>query len=250
MRELVQRLVEDGGIYPPLQVLRLLNNNVQEPFLCLSSELMATSQSEWDAKHGLAANESAEAPAGILMELWPLLPSGAALDLACGRGRNALFLAEHGRHVTCVDWSRAALAILEERAKGLKIPVRQVSRIDEAKPPARAGIDVLQADLERVALPVKQYSVILCVRYLQRSLFPQICGALRLGGILLFETYTRAQLDFSGGPRDPVHLLDTGELRRAFPELETVFYRELRAEQGIASLAARKPQGHKSHHTN
>lgn len=202
---------------------------------------MATSQSEWDVKHGLAANEAAEAPAGILMELWPLLPSGATLDLACGRGRNALFLAEHGRHVTCVDWSGAALDILEERAKGLKIPVRRVSRIDEAKPLTRAGIDVLQADLERVALPANQYSVIHCVRYLQRSLFAQICGALRPGGMLLFETYTRAQLDFIGGPRDPAHLLNTGELREAFPGLETVFYRELRAEQGIASLAARKP---------
>ena len=205
---------------------------------------MPSSQPEWDAKHGLAASEAAEAPAGILTELWPLLPAGAALDLACGRGRNALFLAEHGRHVTAVDWSGAALDILEERAKTLKIPVRRMRRMDDAKAPTRAGIDLLQADLEAVALPANRYSVILCVRYLQRSLFPQICRALRPGGMLLFETYTKAQLDFSGGPRDPAHLLNTGELRRAFPELEVVFYRELRAEQGIASLAARKPRSH------
>ena len=202
---------------------------------------MATSLPEWDAKHSLAANEAAaEAPAGILTELWPLLPSGAALDLACGRGRNTLFLAEHGRHVTAVDWSGAALDILEERAKASKIPARRIQRIEEAKIMTRAGIDLLQADLEAVPLPVSRYSLILCVRYLQRSLFPQICRALRPGGMLLFETYTKAQLDFSGGPRDPAHLLNTGELRRAFPELEVVFYRELRAEQGIASLAARK----------
>ena len=214
--------------------------------MCFELELMPTSQPEWDAKHGLAANEAAEAPAGILIELWPLLPAGGALDLACGSGRNAIFLAEHGRHVTAVDWSGAALDILEERAKALKIPVRRMQRMDEAKQVTRAGIDLLQTDLEAVALPANRYSLILCVRYLQRSLFPQICRALRPGGMLLFETYTKAQLDFSGGPRDPVHLLNTGELRRAFPELEVVFYRELRAEQGIASLAARKPaeQGH------
>lgn len=214
--------------------------------MCFELELMPTSQPEWDAKHGLAANEAAEAPAGILIELWPLLPAGGALDLACGSGRNAIFLAEHGRHVTAVDWSGAALDILEERAKALKIPVRRMQRMDEAKQVTRAGIDLLQTDLEAVALPANRYSLILCVRYLQRSLFPQICRALRPGGMLLFETYTKAQLDFRGGPRDPVHLLNTGELRRAFPELEVVFYRELRAEQGIASLAARKPaeQGH------
>ena len=210
---------------------------------------MPTGQPEWDAKHSLAANEAGAAPAGILTELWPLLPAGPALDLACGRGRNALFLAEHGRHVTAVDWSDAALDILEERAKCSKIPVRRVSRIDEAKPLARAGIGLLQADLEAVALPANRYSVIVCVRYLQRSLFPQICLALRPGGMLLFETYTKAQLDFAGGPRDPAHLLNTGELRRAFPGLEVIFYRELRAEKGIASLAARKLSGncHQNH---
>lgn len=212
--------------------------------MCFGLGLMPTSQPEWDAKHSLAASDAAEAPAGILTELWPLLPAGAALDLACGRGRNALFLAEHGRHVTAVDWSGAALDILEERSKALKIPVRRIQRIDEAKQLTRSGIDLLRADLDAVALPVNRYSLILCVRYLQRSLFPQIYRALRPGGMLLFETYTKAQLDFSGGPRDPAHLLNTGELRRAFPELELVFYRELRAEQGIASLAARKPRGH------
>jgi len=43
------------------------------------------------------------------------------------------------------------------------------------------------------------------------------------------------------GPRNPEHLLEVGELRTAFPGLEIVFYRELRAGQGIASLVARKP---------
>lgn len=208
---------------------------------------MASSQPEWDAKHGLAANEAAEAPAGILSELWPLLPAGAALDLACGRGRNALFLAEHGRHVAAVDWSEAALDILEERAKASKIPVRRILGIDETKQMTRAGIDLLRTDIETVTLPANRYSLIVCVRYLQRSLFPQICRALRPGGMVLFETYTKAQLDFSGGPRDPAHLLNTGELRKAFAGLEVIFYRELRAEQGIASLAARKP-GRNSHH--
>ncbi|PYT65389.1 MAG: class I SAM-dependent methyltransferase [Acidobacteria bacterium] len=200
---------------------------------------MLSRQAEWDAKHSSAATQPAEKPAGILTELWPLLPAGTALDLACGRGRNALFLAEHGRHVTAVDWSAAALDILEHRAQALNIPVRRVQRIDEARQ-LRAGIDLLLANLESIALPANRYNLILCIRYLQRSLFPQICRALRPEGILLFETYTKAQLDFSGGPRNPAHLLDKGELRRAFPELETVFYRALRAEQGIASLAAKK----------
>lgn len=224
---------------------------------------MASTREEWDAKHRLAATEAAEAPVGILCELLPLLDamegrqgSGikptsevrpllhrAALDLACGRGRNAILLAEHGRHVTAVDWSAEALGVLENRAQELKIRVRRIQKIEEGKQAARAGIDLLQADLETIQLPANRYGLILCVRYLQRSLFPQMSRALRTGGMVLFETYTQAQLEFSGGPQDPAHLLKAGELREAFPELEVFFYRELRAGQGIASLAARKRGG-------
>jgi tellurite methyltransferase len=201
---------------------------------------MPSSQSEWDAKHRLAADDSTTEPAGIVCELLPLLPPGAALDLACGTGRNALLLAEHGRRVTGVDWSGAALDILEARAKDKSLSTRRIRTLQDVKRSARAGIDLVQADLERMELPAGRFDLILNIRYLQRSLFQQIGRALRPKGMLLFETYTQAQLDFCGGPRDPAHLLNTGELRRAFPGLKIIFYRELRAEQGIASLAARK----------
>ncbi|PYT62791.1 MAG: hypothetical protein DMG35_06430 [Acidobacteria bacterium] len=204
---------------------------------------MPSSQSEWDAKYQLTTDDSAGEPTGILCELWPLLPSGSALDLACGTGRNALFLAGHGLHVTAVDWSGAALDILEARARSRKIPVFRMQIMEEAKRASPAGIDLVQADLSRIELPARCFDLILNIRYLQRSLFPQICCALRPKGVLLFETYTQAQLDFCGGPRDPAHLLKVGELREAFPELHPLFYRELRAGQGIASLAARKPGG-------
>jgi hypothetical protein len=61
--------------------------------------------------------------------------------------------------------------------------------------------------------------------------------------MLLFETHTVAQLDFAGGPRNPEYLLDLGELRAAFPGLRSLFYRELRAGKGIASLIAQKVHG-------
>jgi len=51
-----------------------------------------------------------------------------------------------------------------------------------------------QADLEDVSLPSETFSVVICVNYLQRSLFSQIERALAPGGMLLFETYTVAQL--------------------------------------------------------
>jgi tellurite methyltransferase len=58
----------------------------------------------------------------------------------------------------------------------------------------------VEADLEMAVLPADSFALILCVQYLQRSLFGQVERALAPGGVLLFETFTRAQLDFSGGP--------------------------------------------------
>jgi len=201
---------------------------------------MPTSPSEWDAKHRLAAQVPSAEPAGIVRGLLPLLPMGQALDLACGTGRHTLLLAARHQQVTAVDWSATALEILESQARATQSPVRRIQSLESAGRSSRGGIDLVQANLEKIAIPERSYDLILCIRYLQRTLFPLICRALRPGGMLLFETYTQAQLQFDGGPRHPDHLLEAGELRRAFPELSVLFYRELCAGQGIASLAAQQ----------
>jgi tellurite methyltransferase len=205
---------------------------------------MPSSQSDWDAKHRLAAEAPPSGPASIVCELLPLLPAGPALDIACGMGRHALFLAARGQHVTALDFSSVALDTLELRAPSLHVSVRRSKNFHEAGRPLNGGIDLMQADLERIRLPERCYDLILCIQYLQRSLFPQMARALRPNGVLLIETFTRAQLEFAGGLRNPDYLLETGELREAFPELSVVFYRELRAEQGIASLVAEKRDKH------
>jgi tellurite methyltransferase len=205
---------------------------------------MPSSQSDWDAKYRLAADAPAES-ASIVRELLPLLPCGPALDLACGAGRHTTLLASRGQHVTAVDWSNVALDILEARSHAARLALHRVRGIHARQRTAHGGIDLLQADLEGIQLPEESFELILCIQYLQRSMFSQITRALRPGGVLLFETFTRAQLGFTGGPRIPEHLLELGELRIAFPELRLLFYRELRAGQGIASLLAQKSeQGH------
>ena len=206
---------------------------------------MPSSASDWDAKHKLAAEASPAEPASIVCELLPLLPSGPALDIACGTGRHSLLFAGRGQHVTAVDFSAVALDILKTRAHNLHVPVQQ-SKSFHPGPKRRLhrGLELMQVDLEHIRLPECCYDLIVCIQYLQRSLFPQMTRALRSNGVLLMETFTRAQLEFPGGPRNPAYLLETGELRDAFPGLSVLFYRELRAGQGIASLVARKRGKH------
>lgn len=202
---------------------------------------MPSSQSDWDEKHRLAAEAPVAKPSSIVRELLPILPRGAALDVACGTGRHTLLLAARHQHVTAVDWSGAGLDILESRARAARVPIHRIDTVERVGKSLHGGIDLVHADLERLELPENSFALILCIQFLQRSLFPQFLRALRPGGTLLFETFTRAQLEFTGGPRNPAHLLESGELRDAFPGLSVIFYRELRAGQGIASLVAQKP---------
>jgi len=201
---------------------------------------MPSSQADWDAKHRLAADTPASEPASIVRELLPLLPSGPALDVACGTGRNAAFLAARGQQVTAVDFSDVALDTLEVRARSMHVSVKRGGSFHDVHGPHRRGLELLRVDLEQAHLPAHAYDLIVCIQFLQRSLFPQMVRALRPNGVLLLETFTRAQLEFPGGPRNPAYLLEIGELREAFPSLCVLFYRELRAGQGIASLVARK----------
>jgi SAM-dependent methyltransferase len=200
---------------------------------------MAASASDWNAKYLAAAEEPSAEPAEFVRELLPLLPLGPALDLACGTGRHTFLLASRQQPVTAVDSSDVALEMLEKRARASHYVV---SRIERAAQVAHRqhGIQLWHTNLEEVNLPRQAFSLVVCVHYLQRSLFAQIERALVPGGVLLFETYTVAQLEFAGGPRNPNYLLESGELRTAFPALRSLFYRELRAGKGIASLIAQK----------
>ena len=201
---------------------------------------MSANAADWDVRHREAAQKPPAEPASIVLEWLPLLPEGPALDLACGTGRHSLLLAARGQAVAAVDYSATGLDVLESRARKAKIHVAYEDAGDLTKLRA-GGIHLVHADLEQMQLPETSFALILCLQYLQRSLFAQMAGALRPGGMLLVETFTRSQLNYSGGPRNPAYLLEPGELRFAFPGLHVLFYRELNAGQGIASLVAQKP---------
>jgi len=149
-------------------------------------------------------------------------------------------LAARGQHITAVDYSSVALDLLEVRARSKHVQWKRRDSIHAAGRHLHGGLDLVHANLEETQLPEHTYDLILCVQYLQRTLFPQMVRALRPDGVLLMETFTLAQMEFSGGPRNPAYLLETGELREAFPELCVLFYRELRAGRGNRSLVAKK----------
>jgi SAM-dependent methyltransferase len=161
--------------------------------------------------------------------LVPPFAGARALDLACGPGRNAVWLATGGWTVDAWDISDAALAIL----------------VNEREMRASHGhalpIAVREIDLDTAEIPPETYDLILNMLFLDRRLWPGIAAALRPGGLLAFETF----VNLPGGRTSevsPDHLLQPGELRAAFERLglETLLYAE-GGPRGTARLLARRP---------
>ena len=148
---------------------------------------------------------------------------GYALDLACGVGRNTHFIEAKGFEVDAVDFSDYALSKIKES--------NNIHKID--------------TDLDSYNLEVDKYDLIVNINYLNRRLFPQIKDALKVGGVVIFETFIVAHGDFNQ-PANPEYLLRKNELLHAFIGLDIIYYEErddtnLRKENTrVATLVARK----------
>ena len=172
----------------------------------------------------------ARAPSDWLVAHRDLLAgAGRALDLACGDGRNALYLAQLGYDVDAIDISDVAIDALRAAARqhGLRIVPRVV-------------------DLEREPLPAGPFDAIVVMNFLQRDLFVALEDALAPDGLLLYETLSTVHVEELGHSFNPDYLLERGELPRAFPDLEIVDEREgvvgePGAQRGVASIVARRP---------
>lgn len=163
-------------------------------------------------------------PASSLRRLWrpnafvarviASLPPAHALDLACGSGRDAVYLASCGWHVTGVDLLPDAL----ERAAAL---TRRLA-------PALESLQWIELDLERdtVTLPAR-YDLITGVRYLHRPLFARLSEWLAPGGSVIWETFTTLHRKRHGRPVGAAHVLTPDELPTLIPpELEIVYHSE------------------------
>ena len=163
---------------------------------------------KWDQRYSTAEGKSA-LPSAVLDENRHLLPAGGkALDMACGRGGNALLLARSGFDVHAWDISPVAIRSLEETAgqEGLNITTEVRDVIQQ--PPGAGTFDVITVSyfLERdLALPVSQ--------------------ALRHGGLLFYQTFIRDKVS-PEGPDNPDFLLAENELLDLFSSLCVRVYRE------------------------
>jgi SAM-dependent methyltransferase len=184
---------------------------------------------DWDRRYreGEYANEPPHPLVVTFASKFPV--PGQALDVACGTGRHALWLAQGGWDVTAVDNSRAGLEILAQRAEDKRIRIRTIVADLEAK---------------EFAIETAVYDLIVVCNYLQRDLFPAIREGVRPGGMVI-AVIAMVDEDPEVKPMNPAFLLNPGELRAEFKGWDLLHDVEGKSEASpharkTAQLAARK----------
>ena len=153
-----------------------------------------------------------DGPSPLLVEYAQKLPPGRALDLACGAGRNSIWLAQQGWSVTAVDKAESALGW------------------------------ALCADLEAGEFRIEEdaWDLILMSLYLQRDLFEPVKRGLRVGGLAVVIVHL-----YEPGHETSRFSLHPGELTGYFDGWEILHTREgkpIHNPQGraVAEIVARK----------
>lgn len=173
----------------------------------------ACAAADWSYAKGPVRPARLWLPNGFLETIVAEFPPGAALDLACGTGRDAVYLATRGWQVTAVDVLPDALergrALAARYASGA-LPIRWLEADLERDPPAALG----------------PFDLVVMVRYLHRPLLARLTDWLRPGGSFVCECFTTVHRARRGRPARPADVVEPGELRTLLAELTLRRYTE------------------------
>jgi SAM-dependent methyltransferase len=166
-----------------------------------------------------------------LVQLKKAAESGQILDLACGTGRNGLYLINNNIPVLFSDVKKDSLAVIKETLNSNTAELAHFWHVDFE-----------QKDNQ---LKNRTFSGIMVFRYLHRPLFESIKNAILPGGIIIYETFTVENRQF-GRPHNAHYLLNKGELVAQFKDWNIIHQFEgiidnQGSPQAIAQIIALKP---------
>ncbi len=167
-----------------------------------------------------------QAPSALLTDHLARFQKGTALEVACGFGRNALYLASQGFEVVGLDRDPEAVAFCNAEAKRRGL-----------------ALSALAVDLEQPKpIPGGEYAWVGCFYYLDRNLIPDMKKAVRPGGHLVYETFLIDQHERFGKPGRKAFCWEHNELLRLVLDFQILFYFEgFKEDRWIVQLIAERP---------
>jgi SAM-dependent methyltransferase len=164
---------------------------------------------DWNRRYAAVENLWATRPNRFLVSEVADLPPGRALDLACGEGQNAIWLATLGWDVTGVDYSEVALGKANARADRGGVAVEFVCADLVAYEPRPSAYDLVLVLYLHIPFTARG------------AVHARACAALAPGGTFLLLGHDRANLtDGVGGPSDPDLLYTADEIAAELPGLK------------------------------
>jgi tellurite methyltransferase len=147
-------------------------------------------------------------PVALLEDWIPELPAGRALDVACGAGRNSIFLAQAGYQVDAIDISAEGLNQARQKADDLGL-----------------NICWIEQDLDQPLGFEADYDLIIVMWYVNLALISSLCGCLVPGGYLICEEHLITDQEVIG-PTSPDYRVAPGSLRDAVSGVDILLYQE------------------------
>ena len=205
----------------------------------MDTRVSQADQDKWNARYRERAYATRTRTSALLAEWLPKLnlreTHPRAIDVACGTGRNAIYLARRGWQVDAVDISAVALDQLTETATAQSLPIKciQMDLEDGVRRPA--GL-----------FTAGRYDLAVMVRYTNLPLIDNLKGVLKTGGYLIVEEHLVTDADVVG-PRNPKFCVAPDALRDVAAGLDIIAYREGAVNDhdgrpaALAQLVARTP---------
>ena len=169
--------------------------------------MSAEDRNKWNQRYAEDSYRKTN-PVTLLSDWLPRIPVGKALDVACGAGRNTIYLAEAGFQVDAIDISAEGLLQVTEKAteKGLVVTC-------------------IEHDFDEFYAFNTRYDLILVLWYVNLGMIKQLCENLAPGGFLICEEHLRSEQDVIG-PGNPDFRVAPGALREAVSSLDLLLYEE------------------------
>ena len=183
---------------------------------------MESDRVRWNQRYREGAYVARKHPTSLLSDWLERLPHAVALDVACGTGRNARFIAQSAHRVIGVDISDVAIAQARELASHLDNVHFEIADLDN-------GISLGQ-----------QFDLIVMVRYVNLELMQKLPDLLVPGGAILVEEHLRwddPAIELAG-PKNPDYRTEPGAVAQALSYLETLHSFEGLVDDPLGEVSA------------